>query len=304
MKNEHKHSHSHAHNHAPSTFNLAFALSVSLNLAFTLTEAIYAISANSMSLLADAGHNLGDVLGLVFAWIASWLLTKGSTERFSYGFKRTSILAAIVNSLILVATSAIIAYESVRKLIYPVHVHEMTVIIIALIGIIINGGTALLFMRGRKGDLNIRGAFLHLAYDALISLGVVITGIIILFSGFVTLDPIVGLGIVVVILAGTWGLLRDSVNLILDAVPHSVNVKKVENYLKGIDIVEKVHDLHIWGLSTNEIALTVHLVIPEKEFTDTDLIQINNDLKEKFNIQHVTIQIEKGTHDECCEQIC
>jgi len=304
MGHHHDHGHSHSHDHAPDTFNLAFGVSVGLNLAFTLIEAIYAISANSMSLLADAGHNLGDVLGLLFAWGASWLVTKGVTKKFSYGYKRTTILAAILNSLILVGTSAIIAYESIHKLIHPAHVHELTVIIVALIGIFINGGTALLFMRGRKDDLNIKGAFLHLAYDALISFGVVVTGIIILYTGWMWLDPVVGLGIVVLILLGTWGLLRDSTNLLLDAVPHNIDRKKVLTFLENLDGVTAVHDLHIWGLSTKEAALTCHLVMPKRCFTDKNYRELHHDLAHNFNINHSTIQIEKGDCDIDCGQVC
>lgn len=199
-------------------------------------------------------------------------------------------------------TSAIITYESISKLIYPEQVHELTVIIVALIGILINGGTALLFMRGRKSDLNIKGAFLHLAFDALISFGVVITGIVILFSNWHWLDPVVGLVIVVAILMGTWGLLRDSVNLILDAVPHGIEQKAVRTYLCKLANVVAVHDLHIWGLSTNEIALTAHLVIPDGTLSDEEYLQINQELKEKFNINHVTLQVEKGTTEDPCGQ--
>jgi len=300
------HDHSHAHLSGSGTFNGAFALAVGLNLSFTLIEAIYAISANSMSLLADAGHNLGDVAGLLFAWGASWLLTKASSERFSYGYKRTTIVAALMNSLILVGTSAIIGYESIIKLIHPVDVHELTVVIVAAVGVLINGGTALLFMRGRKGDLNIKGAFLHLAYDALISVGVVMTGLAILMTGWTLLDPLVGLAIVAAILAGTWGLLRDSVNLILDAVPHNIDRNAVEQYLKNIEGVTGVHDLHIWGLSTKEAALTCHLVIPEgrSELSNEAYQKINCDLKDDFFIDHVTIQVERGDADVSCGQVC
>lgn len=298
--------HSDSHSHPPYTFNRAFALAVGLNLAFTIIEAIYAISANSMSLLADAGHNLGDVLGLLFSWGAYWLLTKKSSENFSYGYRRTTILAAIMNALILVGTSAIIGYESIFKLIHPAVVQESTVIIIATIGVLINASTALLFMRGRHDDLNIKGAYLHLAYDALISVGVVVTGVLILLSGWHLLDPIVGLLIVFAILAGTWGLLRDSVNLILDAVPHHIDRKGIENYLKSIAGVSSLHDLHIWGLSTKEVALTCHLVIPkgEDKLSDEYYQQIYCDLKNDFQINHITIQIERSADDVGCGQGC
>ncbi len=304
MTDQH-HSHGHDHSHVvPETFGKAFALAVTLNFAFVIIEAIYAVSANSMSLLADAGHNLGDVLGLAMAWGASWLLTKSATQKYSYGFKRTSIIAAILNALILVFTSGIIAYESIIKLIHPGEVHELTVIIIAFIGILINGGTALLFMRGRKDDLNIKAAFLHLAYDALISLGVVITGVIILFTHWVLLDPIVGLLIVVAILLGTWRLLIDSVNLILDAVPHTVDIDAVRTFLEKIEGVTALHDLHVWGLSTKEVALTAHLVMPEKRLSDTELHKIKIELKQHYKIDHVTLQVEAGDDSDACQQDC
>ncbi len=299
MGHQHGHGHNHSHQHAPQSFNLAFALAVFLNLGFTLIEAIYAISANSMSLLADAGHNLGDVLGLVLAWVASWLMTKAATQRYSYGYKRMSIIAAIVNALILVGTSAIIAYESILKLLSPQPVNEMTVIIIAAIGIIINGSTAMMFIRGSKDDLNIKGAFLHLAADAGISLGVVVAGIIILYTGWMPLDPIVGLLIVVAILVGTWGLLRDSINLILDAVPHGLEIKKVHAYLMQLPGVEAVHDLHVWGLSTKEIAMTAHLCVPGQSFSNKVYEKINDDLNTQFNISHVTLQVEQDSEHPC-----
>ena len=295
------HNHDH-HTHSPESFNLAFALAVGLNLGFTVIEAVYAIMANSMSLLADAGHNLGDVLGLVLAWGANWLLTKPSSERYSYGFKRTSILAAIANALFLVAACAIITYESIAKLLNPQPVHEMTVIIVAAIGIVINLGTALLSIRGSKDDLNIKGAFLHLASDALVSVGVVIAGVIIIASGWLWVDPLAGLLIVVTILLGSWGLLRDSVNLILDAVPHDVDHKAVKTYLAQLPGVTAVHDLHIWGLSTKETALTAHLVIPDAQTDDNFLQTICHDLKRNFKINHPTIQIENG--GDCHTQTC
>ncbi len=295
----------HGHNHAaPENFNLAFGLAVGLNLAFTIIEAFYALYANSMSLLADAAHNFGDVFGLLLSWGAAWLLTRPATQRYSYGYKRTTILAALVNALILVATSALIAYESIIKLMHPEPVTEIIVICVALIGIIINGGTALLFVKGSKGDLNIKGAFLHLAADALISIGVVIAGVIILYSGWTIIDPIVGLLIVVAILFGTWGLLRDSVNLIMDAVPHSLNREDVYHYFLQIDGVTKVHDLHIWGLSTKEIALTAHIIVPERTISDQELHAITDELKQQFNIHHSTIQVEKGEGDCHVQHTC
>lgn len=300
--NHSHHGHSHGHSHAPGSYNKAFAIAVTLNFAFVVVQASYAIIAHSMSLLADAGHNLGDVLGLLFAWGANWLLTRDSGDRFSYGHRKSTILAALANALLLVLTSGIIAYESVLKLIHQSSVEESIVIIVAMVGIFINSGTALLFMRGRNDDLNIKGAFLHLAYDALISFGVVVTGILIYYTDAEWLDPIVGLAIVVMILFGTWGLLRDSVNLILDAVPHNVDQDAVRKYLSEIPNVKAVHDLHIWGLSTSESALTAHLVIPEGELSDMTIQKVNEDMHHHYNINHVTLQVEKGDKNHPCSR--
>lgn len=300
---DHPHDHSHGHGHAhslPQSFNLAFGLAIGLNLVFTIIQAIYAFFANSMSLLSDAAHNFGDVFGLVLAWGASWLLTLPARKRYSYGFKRTTILAALTNALILVASSAIITLESIYKLAHLSPVNGYIIIIIAAIGIFINGGTALLFMKGAHDDLNIKGAFLHLLSDALISFGVVVGGILIIFTGWNWIDPIVGLLIVLIILWGTWGLLRDSVRLILDAIPHHIDEQGVEQFLKNISGVQAVHDLHIWGLSTKEIALTAHLVMPDRILSDEDYKKINITLKQEYRIDHVTLQVERGSKEFPC----
>lgn len=307
MTTQHSHDHGHCQGHGhshspPQSFNFAFAISVTLNLAFTIFQIIYAYFANSMSLLADAIHNFGDVFGLILAWGANWLLTLPARKRYSYGFKRTTILASLTNAIILVATSAVITFESIYKFFHVTQVNGFIIIIVALIGIVINGGTALLFMRGAHDDLNIKGAFLHLMGDALISIGVVIAGILILLTGKMWLDPLVGLIIVTIILWGTWGLLRDSVRLLLDAIPHYIDHQGIENYLKNLPHVTAVHDLHIWGLSTKEIALTAHLIMPESHLTDADYSQINRDLKEKFRVDHVTLQIEKGSLEFPCQR--
>jgi cobalt-zinc-cadmium efflux system protein len=239
----HEHHSDHHHHHVPqSASNKAFFLAVSLNFTFVIIETVYALLSNSMSLLADAGHNLGDVFGLSLAWAANWLLTKPSTEHYSYGYKKTTILAAIANAILLTFATGIIAYESILRLLHPAPIVEKTVIILAGLGIFINGSTALLFMKSSKDDLNIKGAFVHLASDALFSLGVVITGVIILFTQWLWLDPLVGLLIAAAILAGTWGLMRDSVNLILAGVPRHVSQKKVRAYLAGLPGVKAVHE--------------------------------------------------------------
>ncbi len=298
----------HSHHHTslepchPYSATVAFAVALSLNLGFTIIEFVCAWWSNSVSLMGDAGHNFTDVLGLGFAWLANWLLTKGSSEKFSYGLKRTTILAAFFNALILMMTSLFIAYESIQRIINPVALSEQIMIAVALIGILVNGGTAILFIKGRHNDLNIRGAFLHLMYDALISVGVVIAGVIIAYTGFSLLDPIMGLLIVLTIVFGTWSLLRDSVNLLLDAVPTKIDQQGVTDYLQNISGVSGVHDLHIWGLSTRHIALTAHLIMPNRYLSDEEYIQINNELKEKYHIDHVTLQIEKGLKPELCQQ--
>jgi cobalt-zinc-cadmium efflux system protein len=304
------HQHSHAHEHtggghhhdhpAPQSFNLAFAIAVSLNLGFTLIEIIYAMAANSMSLLADAVHNFGDVFGLVLAWGANWLLTLPARKRFSYGFKRTTILAAVVNAVILIGSTAVIAYESIYKFLHISPVDEKIVIIVALIGILVNGGTALLFMKGAEEDLNIKGAFIHLCADALVAIGVVIAAVIIKYTNLQWIDPLVGLLIVVSILWSTWGLLRDSFRLMLDAVPRYIDYQGVNKFLAELPDVKEVHDVHIWGLSTKEVALTAHVVMATDHPANIDYKYINSVLKERFKINHVTIQVEM----ENCEFLC
>jgi len=302
MGHNHSHGHGHSHDHSASVYgkiNLSFAIAVFANLLFTLLEGGYAIFAHSMGLLADAGHNLGDVLGLLLAWGANWLMTKPARDRYSYGYKRSSVLASLFNAFLLVATSAIIAYESVIKLIYPGQINELIVIIVAAIGIVVNGGTALLFFKQNKHDLNIKGAFLHLAADALLSVGVVITGIIVYYTGWVRLDAIIGLVIVAAIVIGTWGLLTQSLKLLLDAAPKHIDPQKVGAFLKALPGVKAIHDLHIWGLSTREVALTAHLVMPNEGLSDADFDRINHQLLDDFNIHHVTLQVEKGDDESC-----
>lgn len=294
--------HNHNHSHVVAISNRAFALAVALNLLFTCIEASYAFVANSASLLADAGHNLSDVLGLLMAWGASWLLGKNASERYSYGYKKTTILAALTNALLLVLACAMIAYESLDKLFHPIAVHEPIVMLVACIGIIVNGGTALLFMKKRQDDLNVKGVYLHLLYDALISVGVVIGAMIIYVTGWLWLDPVVGLLIVVIVLWGTWDLLRGSINLILGAVPHGVDLAGVRAYLDKIPGVVATHDLHIWALSTQENALTAHLVMPVGVLSDADFSRINHDLKHHFKISHTTLQVETGDANHPCDQ--
>ncbi|MDA1302328.1 MAG: cation diffusion facilitator family transporter [Proteobacteria bacterium] len=305
----HHHDHgSHAHGAGAEarfqSINLSFIIAVVANLLFTLFEAGYAMVVNSMSLLADAGHNLSDVLGLLLAWGAAYLVTRKSSDLYSYGYRRTTILAAIINAIVLVFVAGYIAVESMQRLLAAAPVEEIAIMIVAGVGIIINAGTALLFARGSKEDLNLRGAYLHLAYDALISAGVVVGAVILYFTGWLWIDPLIGLLIVIVIVGGTWRLLVDSINLILDAVPQGIDRKEVESYLGSIDGVRQVHDLHIWALSTHENCLTAHLVMPLNTLWDseTGYGEIGAALKERFQIHHITLQVEKDL--DCATQDC
>jgi cobalt-zinc-cadmium efflux system protein len=295
------HGHSHGHHHGNvSSFNRAFAFSVTTTLVYTLVEAGYAIYADSTSLLADAVHNLGDVLGLVLAWLANWLLSFPARKRYSYGFKRTTIVAALANAFILVATSALIAYEAFYKLFNLSSVNENIVIVLGIIGIVVNSGCALFFMRGAHDDINIKGAFLHLMADALILVGVVVSAIIIKYTHLFWIDPVVGLIIVGIVLWGTWGLLRDSISLMMDAIPRYIDHAGVKNFLSTYPGVTAIHDLHIWGLSTKEVALTAHLIMPTQPLSDADYKKINTILHEQFKVNHVTIQVESGSEDDPC----
>jgi len=292
----HNHSHTHEQN-----FNQAFLIGIILNVIYIVVEIIYGIIINSMALLADAGHNFSDVLGLLLAWGASYLAKTASTEKRTYGMRKSTILAALFNAIILMIAVGAITIEAVRKLIYPEPVQGQTMMIVAGIGFIINAITALLFMKGREKDLNIKGVFLHMAADAGVSLGVVIAGFIILLTGWLWVDPIIGIVIVIVITLGTWGLLKESFHLSMDAVPREINLKQVGDYLKSIQGVKEVHDLHIWAMSTTENALTAHLVIPEETKDDYFLKKICGDLYSKFGIGHSTIQIEKSAQSANCE---
>ncbi len=294
--------HAHNHSHAPADYGRAFAIGVTLNLAFVLVEAGYGIASNSLALVADAGHNLSDVLALLLAWGASVLVRRIPTTKHTYGMRSTSILAALVNALLLLLAMAAVAWEAVQRLLNPAPVQGETVIWVAALGIVINTATALLFMSGRQHDLNIRGAFLHMAADAGVSLGVVLAGVAIVWTGWEWLDPVVSLVIVGVIVVGTWGLLKESVNMALDAVPEGIDHGDVEAYLASLPGVCEVHDLHIWPMSTTETALTVHLVIPGYVASDTLLKTIADELHDRFGIEHTTIQIEVGDTEHPCEQ--
>lgn len=298
---DHGHSHAHGHNHAPASYNSAFAVGISLNIAFIIVEVVYGLRASSLALVADAGHNLGDVLGLGLAWVAAVLATRQPTRRRTYGLRRSSILAALGNSIFLLVTIGAIAWEAVGRLRSPDVVATPTVMWVAALGIVINTATALFFMSGRKGDINIRGAFLHMVSDAAVSAGVVVAAIVIAATGWFWLDPAMSLVIVALITVGTWGLLTESLNLALDAVPVSVNAREVEEYLRTLPGVEEVHDLHIWGMSTTEVALTAHLVKPVLDDDDQLLLAVCKELRHHHGIRHATFQIERGHGPHACE---
>jgi cobalt-zinc-cadmium efflux system protein len=296
----HAHGHDHAHDHMPATFGKAFAIGIGLNLGFVVVEAIFGFAANSMALLSDAGHNLSDVLGLVIAWAGGTLAQRGSSPRFTYGLKKASILAALVNALFLLVAVGGIGAEAIRRLFHPSTTEGGVVSIVAAVGIAVNGITALLFMRGQH-DINLRGAFLHMAADALVSLAVAVAGLVILWTGQQWVDPAMSLAVAIVILWGSFGLLKESMWMSLAGVPAGIDADEVEAALAEIDGVETVHDLHIWPLSTTETALTAHLVAPHIPSTDELLQGARKMLHDRFRIEHCTLQIER-THlgDTAC----
>ena len=291
----------HSHDHNPD-YNRAFGWGIALNVSFILIEATFGVLAHSLALLADAGHNLSDVLGLALAWGASQLATRGPTERRTYGLRRTTILAALLNAGLLLVAIGAIAWEAINRLMRPTPVAGGIVMGVAGTGVLVNGATALLFLAGRKRDLNIRGAFLHMAADAAVSLGVVAAGFVILATGWLWLDPAVSLGIALVIGAGTWGLLRESLDLALDAVPAGIDPSAVEAYLVALPGVAALHDLHIWGMSTTHSALTAHLVRPGAQIDDGLIARACRELHDRFGIEHATIQVESGDGPYPCDR--
>ncbi len=294
----HAHGH-HGHSHAPAEFGFAFAVGITLNTAFVIVGVAFGIIGHSVALIADAGHNLSDVLGLVMAWVASVLAKRAPSQRFTYGMGSSSILAALFNAVLLLVATGAIALEAVQRLFHPQDAAGRIVMIVAAIGILINTATALMFLRGRKDDLNIRGAFLHMAGDAAISLGVVSAGLVIALTHWQWVDPIVSLGISLVIVAGTWSLLRDSISMTLQGVPSGIDIFAVRAYLEKCPGVCAIHDLHVWPMSTTETALTCHMVILEGHPGDEALHKIADELKHRFGIPHSTIQVEV-TNDANC----
>lgn len=285
--------HSHGHNHTPTDFGRTFIIGIGLNTVFVIAEVVYGTLAKSLALVADAGHNASDVLGLLLAWGAYLVAKRKPTQKHTYGLRRSSILASLTNAVLLLVALGAIIWEAIHRFSQPAPVAGGTVIWVALLGIVINGVTAYLFASGRKGDLNLRGAFQHMFADALVSAGVVVAGVVILFTDWNWLDPLVSLLLAAVILYGTWGLLRESLDLAVDAVPESVDLNEVRSFLSAQPGVAEVHDLHVWGMSTTETALTVHLVVPDG-LLDEGLHHLRQRLHEEFEVEHATVQVEQG----------
>lgn len=290
---------SHYHSHH-TDYNKAFAFGIALNIIYVIVEFSYGLAINSMALIADAGHNLSDLLGLVLAWIANHLAKSTPTKTRTYGLRKSTILAALFNAVILLIAVGAITVEAIRKFIEPEPVAGNVIMIVAGIGVIINTITALLFVSGRKKDLNIKGAFLHMAADAAVSLGVVLAGLTISLTHLYWIDPVISLIIVLVITIGTWSLLKESFFLSMDAVPKNIDYDKVEKFLISVEGVKEVHDLHIWAMSTTEIALTAHLVMPVIPENDSIMKRICAELHDRFGIEHTTIQIEKNHQSGNC----
>lgn len=290
----------HSHGAVPARLDARFALAIGLNLAFVAVEATYGWLANSVALLADAGHNFSDVIGLVAAWAAVWLGRRPPDAGYTYGLRRASVLAALANAVLLLVACGAIAWEAIGRFAAPPPVQGFTLMVVAGVGIAINLAAALLLNAGRH-DLNLRGAFLHMVADAAVSAGVVVSGALLLWTGWTWLDPLVSLAIVVVIAIGTWGLLRDAVRMSLDAVPRGLDAGALRAFLLAQPEVSDVHDLHVWSLSTTETALTAHLVVPAATDGDIFLDRIANELEERFGVGHATLQVEQGACGHGCE---
>ena len=296
------HTHENHHHHYHEGVNRAFLFGIVLNIVFVVIECVYGLWIGSLSLLTDAGHNLGDVAGLVLVVLAIRIAKKKPNQKFTYGYGKTTILVALVNAVTLLIAVGAIGWEAIRRIQHPEPVQGETIAWVAFAGILINGATALLFMRNQERDLNAKGAFLHMAADALVSLGVLVSGIIIVYTQWYWLDAVISIVIMVVIVVTSWSLLKDSLRLTLDGVPSDINLDGIRNYLLGINGVTGIHDLHIWAMSTNATALTVHLVMPN-EIETSLLSTINSQLHSQFNIDHTTIQVERTPEAEC-EQRC
>jgi cobalt-zinc-cadmium efflux system protein len=294
-------SHGHSHGLTAERFDRSMAAGVALNTLFVAVEAAAGLAAGSLALLADAGHNAGDVLGLLLAWGAAWLARRPPSRRYTWGLRRSTIYAALANAVLLLVACGGIAWEAVHRLQSPAAVTGPIVVVVAAIGVVINTLTALLFLRGQS-DANVRGAFLHMAADAAVSLGVVLAGIAIAVTGLTWIDPVVSLVVAAVIVAGTWGLFRESLDLALDAVPRGLEPEAIERALATLPGVSEVHDLHVWGASTSEISVTVHLVTPDGSDRDALLAAAEALLRERFHVAHATIQIESLAAGTTCRQ--
>jgi cobalt-zinc-cadmium efflux system protein len=286
----------HDHSHAPANYDKAFAIGIALNLGYVVVEAAFGFLAGSLALVADAGHNLTDVLSLLLAWGASRLSQVQPTKRYTYGLRSSTILASLINAIILLIAIGAIAWEAIRRFNQPQEIPGSTIMAVAAVGVVINAATALLFVKGRESDLNIKGAFLHMAADAGVSLGVVAAGFAISRTGLYWIDPLTSLIIVAIIAVGTWGLLRDSARLAMQAVPPGIDANAVREYLAALPEVVSVHDLHIWPMSTTETALTAHLEMPNSNAGDKFLHDICKHLHDQFKIEHCTIQIEQNAN--------
>jgi cobalt-zinc-cadmium efflux system protein len=292
----------HGHDHAPpANFTRAFFIGIALNTLFVLAEAAAGFAAHSMALVADAGHNLSDVLGLALAWAGAAMATRPASDRFTYGLKKAPILAALFNAVLLLVAIGAILLEAVRRLIHPEPANGVTVMVVAAIGIVINGVTAWLFASGRKGDINIRGAFLHMAADAAVSAGVVLAGAVIFYTGSLWIDPAVSIVVALVILWGTFSLLKQSAFMSLAAVPQGISLGDVEKALLDLQFVDALHDLHIWPMSTTENALTTHLVVPDHRQRQSVLASARTMLHDRFHLEHVTIQIDGDSEEDCAD---
>lgn len=290
------------HQHVSARHGRAFALGIGLNIAYVVAEAGFGFATHSLALLSDAGHNASDVLGLLIAWLGFLLARVPPSYRYTYGMRSSTILAALFNGLLLLAAVGAIVWESLRRLAEPAEVPGLTIVVVAAVGMVINMATALLFFRDREHDLNIRGAYLHMAADAAVSLGVVVAGLLIRWSGWYWIDPVTSLLIAVVIFLSTWSLLKDSLILAMHAVPPGIDASQVEEFLRSLPGVQEVHDLHIWGMSTTETALTAHLVKPQVEDDDRFLAELAKQLHDRFGIEHMTIQIERSLDITQCGQ--
>jgi cobalt-zinc-cadmium efflux system protein len=295
---------SHDHEHPPvgtaaNPLGRAFLLGIGLNLAFVALEAVFGVLAHSTALLADAAHNLSDVLGLAMAWGASALARRAPSNLHTYGFRRSTVLAALANAVLLLAAVGAVAWEAIGRFHAPTAPHGTTMMWVAAAGVVVNGASALLFRSGSKGDVNVRGAFLHLVADAVVSAGVVVAGALLWRTGWVWVDPVTSLIVSAVVLYGTWGLLRDAVHLAMDGVPRNIDLEKVRAFLARLPDVEAVHDLHVWAMSTTEIALTAHLVMPWRDCPPPFLAELEHELGVHFGIAHVTVQIEPSGERVC-----